>query len=89
VRRSVIMGLMCQRQMVFEAVREAWLVDCLQYFAPELEQLPEYQALGLVEIDVDGVQVTATGWYLVRAIALVFDRYFQDHGKRAKFSRII
>ncbi|MDB5912376.1 MAG: oxygen-independent coproporphyrinogen oxidase [Ramlibacter sp.] len=89
VRRAVIMGLMCQRQMLFEAVDEAWLIDCRDYFAAELEQLQEYEELGLVILDGNGVQVTATGWYVVRAIAMVFDRYFQAHSNRATFSRII
>jgi oxygen-independent coproporphyrinogen III oxidase len=29
------------------------------------------------------------GWYFVRAVAMVFDRYLQADRNRAKFSRII
>jgi oxygen-independent coproporphyrinogen-3 oxidase len=44
---------------------------------------------GLVTVDDQRIQVTPTGWYLVRAIAMVFDRYLQSDRDRAKFSKII
>ena len=44
---------------------------------------------GLVSIDTTGVQVTALGWYFVRALAMVFDRYLQTDRERARFSRIL
>ena len=40
-------------------------------------------------IDDTGIQVTAEGWYFVRGVAMVFDRYLQADRNRAKFSRII
>ena len=64
-------------------------MDFRSYFAAELEQLRDLQAQGLVQVDDAGIQVTATGWYFVRAIAMVFDRYLQTDRTRAKFSRII
>jgi oxygen-independent coproporphyrinogen-3 oxidase len=88
-RRAVIMALMCQGQLLFEPIELAWLVDFREYFAAELEQLREYEELGLVTLDNTGVQVTAAGWYVVRAIAMVFDRYLQADRNRARFSRII
>src|SRR5206468_6142138 len=39
LRRAVIMALMCQGEVLFEAIDEAWLVDSRDYFAAELEQL--------------------------------------------------
>ena len=44
---------------------------------------------GLVEVDEDSIQVTALGWYFVRGVALVFDRYLQADQVRSRFSRII
>ena len=35
------------------------------------------------------IQVTATGWYFVRAVAMTFDRYLQSDKVRERFSRII
>jgi oxygen-independent coproporphyrinogen-3 oxidase len=40
-------------------------------------------------LDDTGLQVTASGWFFVRAVAMVFDRYLQADRNRAKFSRII
>ena len=88
-RRAVIMALMCQGQVLFESIELAWLLDFDAYFAPELEQLREYEELGLVSIDESGIRVTAQGWYVVRAIAMAFDRYLQADRNRARFSRII
>jgi oxygen-independent coproporphyrinogen-3 oxidase len=88
-RRAVIMALMCQGQVLFESIELAWLIDFRTYFAAELEQLRTLADQGLVTLDDTGVQVTAQGWFFVRAVAMVFDRYLQADRNRAKFSRII
>ncbi len=88
-RRAVIMALMCQGQVLFEPIELAWLIDFKTYFAAELEQLRALADQGLVTLDDSGVQVTAQGWFFVRAVAMVFDRYLQADRNRAKFSRII
>ncbi len=88
-RRAVIMSLMCQGQVLFESIELAWLLDFKEYFAAELEQLRDFEELGFLSLDEAGVQVTSKGWYFVRAIAMVFDRYLQADRNRARFSRII
>ncbi|MDR7148812.1 oxygen-independent coproporphyrinogen-3 oxidase [Hydrogenophaga palleronii] len=89
LRRCVIMSIMCQGQLLFESVELGHLIDFKTYFARELEVLAELANHGLVTIDDSGVQVTSTGWYLVRAIAMVFDRNLQVDRDRARFSKII
>jgi len=89
VRRGVIMALMCQGQVIFESINLAYLIDFKTYFAPELEALQELAAQGLVTLDDSGIQVTPTGWFFVRAVAMVFDRYLQADRNRARFSKII
>jgi oxygen-independent coproporphyrinogen-3 oxidase len=44
---------------------------------------------GLVAVEDTGIQVTEMGWFFVRAVAMVFDRYLQTDRTRAKFSKII
>ena len=88
-RRAVIMAIMCQGQVLFESIELAWMIDFRSYFATEMAQLEALQAQGLVQVDAQGIQVTADGWYFVRAVAMVFDRYLQADRHRAKFSRII
>ncbi|MFN3612032.1 oxygen-independent coproporphyrinogen III oxidase [Tepidimonas sp.] len=89
LRRSVIMAIMCQGLVDFESINLAHLVDFRSYFARELEQLRALERDGLVRVDDAHFEVTATGWYLVRAIAMVFDRYLQVDQDRARFSKII
>ncbi len=89
IRRAVIMALMCQGELLFEPVEQAWLIDFRKYFAAELEQLEGLAAHGLVVLGPEGIQVTAMGWFFVRGIAMEFDRYLQADRNRARFSRII
>ncbi|HEX7889603.1 MAG TPA: oxygen-independent coproporphyrinogen III oxidase [Ramlibacter sp.] len=88
-RRAVIMALMCQGQVVFESIELAWLLDFRAYFAAEMEQMRELEDKGMVVVDDSGIQVTAQGWFFVRAVAMQFDRYLQADRNRARFSRII
>jgi oxygen-independent coproporphyrinogen III oxidase len=89
VRRAVIMALMCQGQVQFESIDLAYLVDFKTYFAKEIEALRNLASQGLVELNDAGIQVTADGWFFVRAIAMVFDRYLQTDRTRATFSKIL
>ena len=56
------------------------------YFASELEQLKELEQRGLDMVSNEGLEVTAMGWYFVRAIAMVFDRYLQADKNRTVFA---
>ena len=89
IRRAVIMAIMCQGELLFESVNLAWLIDCKKYFANEIAQLQAMQNDGLVKIDDHGITVTPTGWFFVRGVAMVFDRYLQLDRNRTKFSKII
>ncbi|MBQ0133199.1 MAG: oxygen-independent coproporphyrinogen III oxidase, partial [Comamonas sp.] len=89
VRRAVIMSLMCQGEILFESINSAWLIDFAQYFKAEIQALQAQQEEQLVEILDDCIKVTAKGWFFVRGVALVFDRYLQADRNRARFSRII
>jgi len=89
VRRGMVMALMCQGSLDFESLSDAWLVDVRTAFAPELQALCPLADDGLVVIDADGVTVTPLGWYFVRSIAMVFDRYLQADSARARYSRVL
>ena len=89
LRRSVIMALMCQGRVQYESIELGHLIDFRSYFSREIETLTELATHGLVKLDDTGIEVTSTGWYLVRAIAMTFDRYLQVDQDRARFSRII
>jgi oxygen-independent coproporphyrinogen III oxidase len=89
VRRAVIMALMCQGELQFEAVELAYMIDFKQYFAAELISLKALEKEGLVLVNDASIEVTSRGWFFVRGIAMHFDRHLKTDQNRAKFSKII
>ena len=89
LRRAVIMALMCQGRLEFESIELAHLIRMDEYFAAELQQLRPMAEAGLLELEPRAIQVSPTGWYVVRAIAMVFDRHLRSDRQRERFSRIM
>ncbi len=95
LRRSVIMALMCQGRVSFSEIDTRHSIVFGDYFASELDRLTPLLELGAAEIDADTIQVTPLGWYVVRGIAMIFDRYLQSDRepqtdrKQTMFSRVI
>jgi len=101
VRHDVIMALMCQGRLAFEPIERAHGIRMGEYFARELEAMRGLAASGLVTFDEGAIQVTAAGWFLVRAIAMVFDAHLhkardaqgqapgQGQVQTVRFSRVI
>ncbi len=89
LRRAVIMALMCQGRVEFESIELAHLVTFNEAFANELQQLQALHELGLVDVSAHDIQLTTTGWFFVRAVAMVFDRHLRADRARERFSRII
>ena len=89
IRRAVIMAIMCQGEIDYESINLAWLIDFKDYFARELEMLGQKEEEGMVRITETGITVTEQGWYFVRGVAMVFDKYLQADRTRVKFSKII
>lgn len=89
IRRAAIAAIMCAGELLFQPFSEAWLIDVKSYFAPELARMQELQRDGLVRVDEHGVFVTAMGWYLVRIIAMSFDRYLQQQAQPLRYSKVM
>jgi oxygen-independent coproporphyrinogen-3 oxidase len=87
LRRDVIMALMCRGHVDFDAMGEAHAIDFRRCFAAEFAALGPLVAQGLVRLTDHDITVTAQGWFVVRAVAMVFDRYGADH--RERFSRMV
>jgi len=81
--------LMCQGRVLFESVELAHLIDFKTYFASELQALQHMQAQGLLSMDSHGIEVSELGWFFVRGVAMVFDKYLQTDRHRSRFSKII
>ena len=89
VRRAVIMALMCQGSLQYESIELAYMIDFKSYFASELEALKDLENTGMLVLEDGGIQITDFGWFFVRAVAMLFDRYLQTDRNRARFSKII
>ena len=89
LRRDVIMAIMCQGRLDFAAIERSHGVDVAARFAAELAALEPLVAAGLVEREADAIRVTTSGWYVVRAVAMAFDRYLHGDLARDRFSRIL
>jgi oxygen-independent coproporphyrinogen-3 oxidase len=88
-RRAVIQALMCHFRVSIESIELSYLVDFGRHFAPELHMLKKLAADGLVEVQPDWIVVTPKGRLLVRAIAMLFDRYLREARERASYSKVI
>jgi oxygen-independent coproporphyrinogen-3 oxidase len=89
LRRSAIMSIMCSGEVSFAALENSYLVDPKLAFADELGRLREFQDLGLVQVDAEGIAVTPQGRFFARPIAMVFDRYLRSALTRASYSRVL
>jgi oxygen-independent coproporphyrinogen III oxidase len=89
IRRAVIMAIMCHGELSYESIELSYMTDFREYFKSELQQLAEKEKQGLVVLESDGLKVTEMGWFFIRAIAMVFDRYLQHDTNRARFSKIL
>ena len=91
LRRKMIMDLMCRGRLDFAEVQAEFGIDVPLIFADELKRLAPLAAHDLVRLHDDAVQVTAAGWYVVRAVAMVFDRYLSksNGASRERFSRLV
>ncbi len=87
LRREVIMALMCRGRLDFNAMGDAFAIDFRRYFAVEFAALGPLVANGLVRLSDHDLVVTEQGWFLVRAVAMVFDLYCRAN--RTRFSRVV
>jgi len=89
LRRTIIMGLMCQGIIHFDVIETNFLINFRDYFSREIELLNNFEFEKIIVIKSNAIEVTTKGWYFVRAIAMVFDRYLRLDTDRSKFSKII
>jgi oxygen-independent coproporphyrinogen-3 oxidase len=89
LRRAVIQALMCHFELSMKSFEIAHLVDFRSYFADELADLRQMEAAGLVKVEGEWISVQPAGRLLVRAIAMVFDRYLRADRERTRYSRVI
>jgi len=78
---------MCHFELSIESLEIAHLIDFRSYFAPELEDMKEMEQAGLLTVDEQWISVLPRGRMLVRAIAMIFDRYLRNDRERTRYSK--
>jgi len=89
IRNAIIMGLMCQGYISFSDIEQAYWIQFREAFAQELRELTAFADDGLIRLNMDSIEVTEIGWFVVRAIAMVFDRYANRHRSPVGFSKVL
>jgi len=88
LRRAVITDLICHFTLDFATVERRFGIRFGDYFAPELAELADMQADGLLALSEIGIQVLPSGRLLIRNICMAFDRYLREQ-KQQRFSKVI
>lgn len=89
LRRTIIQSLMCRFALSVEAIEEVHGINFAQYFAAEMPQIREFQQQGLLSFDGDFLMVEPKGRFLIRNIAMIFDRHLRERETQARYSRTI
>lgn len=84
----MITALICNFALEFAAIEHQYQLTFGDYFAPELAELADMQADGLLILNEAGIQVLPAGRLLIRNICMVFDRYLREQTTR-RFSKVI
>jgi len=77
LRGHIIQSLMSQGRLDLPAIERRFGVDFEAYFQDELSALAKLQQDGLVELEQEKIIVSSRGRFLLRIIAMCFDRYRQ------------
>jgi len=89
LRREVISTIMCQGKLSFGEIEREFGIDFDDHFAFELNSLKPLQADGLVNFNEQGLEVSAEGLLLLRAIAMKFDEYLVTEKSGKAYSKVI
>ena len=89
LRADVIQALMCYDRLDFDDFDASHDIEFRDYFKPEIERLQPLASDELIEVDADGISITAKGRLLLRSIAMVFDRHLNEVDTDKRFSRAI
>lgn len=87
IRRTTIMHLMCNGKLPFASLSAQLNIDFPEYFSESILNLQPMADDGLVKISDDEIEVTPSGRFLIRNIAMCFDAYLKKRTNR--FSKTV
>jgi oxygen-independent coproporphyrinogen-3 oxidase len=87
LRADIIQDLMCQGKIDIAAIEKRYEIAFRQYFADAWPALSQLESEELITMEEHRIATTSRGRYLLRVVAMCFDRYFQnptrvDHAAR-------
>ncbi len=88
IRRDVISDIMCKFELDFNLISDKYKIDFKKYFASNLIKLNDLVEIGLVLLNDDLLSVTTKGRFLIRNIAVIFDKYYIQTGNK-RYSKVI
>jgi len=89
IRKSVIMEVMCHGYIDKQAFQTKYAHGFDDYFTKEQQDIAELSQDNLIQHDRDRISVTEQGRYMLRNIAMVFDRYRGVPDTHTRFSKTV
>ncbi|MGQ0384877.1 MAG: oxygen-independent coproporphyrinogen III oxidase [Gammaproteobacteria bacterium] len=88
LRADVIQELMCRGEIDVAGIEERHCIDFRDYFTGSLAQLAPLAGDGLVTVAPGRIAATSRGRFLLRIIAMCFDRYLAE-SRAPRYSRAV
>ncbi len=90
MRRRIIIRLMGNFHILPEKIEQEFGVCFHDHFAPEIVELEKFVEQGILRRDETGWHATLEGTFVIRNIAMIFDRYLEkDRDTTKRYSRTI
>ncbi|MFN8770060.1 MAG: oxygen-independent coproporphyrinogen III oxidase [Neisseriaceae bacterium] len=89
IRRDIIQRIMCQFSLDFNQIEMKYNIKFKDYFVIELDDLTILHQNNLIDLNNDSIKVTSAGRFLIRNVAVIFDKYFRNTSNSKKYSKVI
>jgi oxygen-independent coproporphyrinogen-3 oxidase len=89
VRAQIIQQIMCLGYIDICHIESQFGVVFREYFGAEMSRLQGMESDGLVALSAERVELTATGRFLMRNVAMVFDEYLAARNQDRSLSRVV
>lgn len=89
IRKHIISQIMCQYGLDYKDIEDRFNLVFKDYFTQELNELTKLQNMQLVELKITGFEVTEKGRFLIRNVAVIFDKYLQQNRDSKRYSKVI
>jgi oxygen-independent coproporphyrinogen III oxidase len=89
LRGAVIEHVMCNLEVPWELTRARFGIAVNEALPDEVARLDALEEAGLVELNPQGVRVSAAGRYFLRNVAMTFDRHLRQEVRPGTFSTAV